>query len=102
MQIIKEISEQIEEELDGAELYIKQALKYKQFDKDLANTYYEMSLQEMQHANLLHEGGVRLIRDYQNKGNTIPQSMQAVYDYLHEKHIEKSNQIKTYQASYNG
>lgn len=100
MQQIKEISERIEEEIEDAEKYVKCAIKYKQYDKELSDAYYDLSLQEMRHSNILHDQGVRLIEEYKAEGKTIPVGMQAVYDYLHEKHIEKANNVKALQTAY--
>lgn len=100
MQMIKEISDRIEEELEDSETYIKYALKYKQHDESLAEVYYRLSLQETDHAKVLHEESARLIQEYKEQGNTIPVAMQAVYDHLHEKHIEKSNEVKMLQEQY--
>lgn len=101
MQIIKELSEYIEEELEGSEEYVKLAIKYKHHDKSLADMYYNMSLQEEQHAMKLHAEGVRQIALYKEDGHEVPADMQAVYDYLHTKHIEKHNKVKMYLAQYN-
>lgn len=100
MQQIRELSDHIEEELEDAEGYIKCAHKYKNHDRDLADMYYELSLQEVQHSMALHKQGVRLIEAYKAEGKTIPSAMQAVYDHLHEKHIEKAAQVKALQTQY--
>lgn len=97
---IKEISEQIEDELHGSDEYIRKALKYKESDRVLADAYYQMSLQEMQHVNALHEQGVRLINEHKVAGKIVPEAMQAVYDYLHERQIEKTNEVKMLQSQY--
>lgn len=101
MKEIKELSEHIDTELKDAEEYILEALKYKGIDKNLADMYYKMSEDEARHYNMLHIQGVRLIKLYMEKGEKIPSSMQAVYDYLHAKHIESTNRIKMYQEQYN-
>lgn len=101
MQIIKELADSIEEELEGSEQYIKKAIKYKNHDKELADMYYAMSLQEEQHAMELHKQGARQIELYKKEGHEIPADMQAIYDYLHERHIEKHNRVKLFQSQYN-
>lgn len=100
MQEIKEISEHIDEELHDSEKYAKCALKYKDIDPTLAEMYYNLSVDEMKHSNILHVQGVRLIDEYKAKGNTVPVSMQAVYDYLHQKNIDHSKEIRMYQEQY--
>lgn len=100
MKIIKKLSEYIEEELEGAEDYAKCALKYKDEDMMMAKMFFDMSVDELRHVNMIHEHVVRLINEYRAKGEVIPEAMQSVYDYLHEKHIEEANKIKMYQAQY--
>ena len=67
MIIIKELMEQMEDELDGASEYIDKAIKYKDTDKMLADLYYSMSLQELKHHNDLHSQIIRMITDYRKE-----------------------------------
>lgn len=97
MLIIKKISELIDDELEDAEKYAKCALKYDVESPEVAEVFDSISRQEMHHVDMLHEVGVKLIREYEAKGNSIPADMQAVYNYLHEKHIEKASKIKDMQ-----
>lgn len=99
MKEIKKISEQIEEELHDAEKYIKCAYKYKESNRTLADMYYDLSVAEMGHVDLLHNAGVKLINDY-SASNPIPEGMKAIYDYLHERHIDWAGKIKAKQESY--
>ena len=55
MKIIKALSEMIEDELKGAEHYVKCAIKNKVDNPALAETLYEISTQEMRHVNMLHD-----------------------------------------------
>lgn len=100
MQTIKEISNYIEEELEGAENYAKDAIKYADLDKELADMYFQLAQVEMEHVNALHTSGVRLINNYKNEGRTVPEGMLAIYNHLHEKHIEKANEVKRYLEQY--
>lgn len=102
MKIIKQISEMIEDELEGAEEYIKCALKHKEDNPSLAHTFYEISVQEMHHVNMLHAEVVELIQKHRREHGEPPAPMQAVYEYLHEKHIKESAEIKTMQAEFTG
>ena len=102
MKIIKKISEMIEEELEGAEEYAKCAAKYKESDPALSKTFYDISLQEMEHVNKLHGEVVKLIETYRKEKGEPPAAMLAVYDYLHERQIEKANTIKACQSQYKG
>lgn len=100
MKIIQELSEMIEEELEGAENYVKLAIHYKAENPSLASTFYEISTQEMRHVTMLHEEVVKCIKSYREKHGDPPQAMQAVYDWLHKKHIEEATDVKRYQDQY--
>ena len=102
MRIIKKIAEDIEEELEGAEKYIKCALHHKADNPQLAKVFYEISTQEMHHVELLHAEVVKLIEAHKRESGDPPAAMIAVWDYLHEKHIEHSKEIKIMQAEYRG
>jgi rubrerythrin len=94
MKIIKELSEMIEEELDGAEHYAKCALKHKEDNPALANVLYEISTQEMRHVNMLHEEVVKLIRTHREKHGEPPAAMMAVYEWEHNRQIERTQKNK--------
>lgn len=98
MEVIKKLSEQIDEELHDAEKYIKCAYKVED-DPQLADTYYQLSLEEMKHATLLHEQVVRIIEHYKQT-RAVPEGMQVLYDYLHDKQIKWASKIKVKQEEY--
>ena len=102
MQIISKLSEMIEEELNDAEKYINCAMNHKEDDVPLADVFYKLSVEEMGHANMLHEQVVKIISDYRKEHGNPPEKMQWVYDYLHKKHIDHANKIKVLQALYKG
>jgi Mn-containing catalase len=102
MKEIKELTEMIEEELEGACDYAKRAVALKDSSPNLAKTFYDISLDEMRHVNLLHEEVKRLIEMHRIDHGEPPAPMMAVYEYLHGKHIEKANNIKMYQSQYKG
>ena len=85
--------------MEDAHKYIKCAYKVKDEYPQLAEVYYKLSLEEMKHMTALHEEVVRIINNYK-KDHEVPQSMQAVYDYLHEKQIKKSSKIKAKQEQF--
>jgi rubrerythrin len=100
MRIIKELSEMIEEELEGAENYAKCALKHKDDNPSLANVFYEISTQEMRHVNMLHDEVVKLIKNHREKYGEPPAAMMAIYDFQHNRQIEKSKEVKILQSQY--
>lgn len=102
MKIIQKLSDMIADELDGAKCYVKMALEYKDERKELADALYNISLQEMNHVNILHEQVTAIINDYRKNNGEPPAPMLAVYDYLHKKHIDNANKVKVYQQMYKG
>jgi Mn-containing catalase len=100
MKLIKELTERIEEEIDGAEEYVKEAIKLKHEHPSLAKTLYDISNQEMSHIDMLHAEVVKLIEEHRRTHGEPPAPMMAVYQYLHERHIDKVNTIKFLQAEY--
>ena len=100
MKLIQQIAEMIEEEGDGACHYAKEAVKHKEDDPELARTFYEIAGVELQHVNMLHEQVTRIIEHHRKEHGEPPAAMLAVYNYLHEKQIEKVNKVKHYLAMY--
>lgn len=100
MEIIKHLEDQIDSEVHDAKSYIKCALKRKDEDKELADLYYALASEEMDHMNRLHKQVVRIIEDYRKEKGEPPADMLAVYNYLHEKHIEKAAEVKSMMSLY--
>ena len=100
MRLIKILTEQIGEELEGAEHYIDMAIARREDHPSLSKVLYEISLEEMHHVDMLHTEVVKLIEEHRRTKGEPPESMMAVYEYLHDKHIKLANHIKVLQADY--
>ena len=48
----------------------------------------------------LHNEIVKIIEQHRKEHGAPPPSMQAVYDYLHEQHVEKMAEARHYQEVY--
>ena len=61
---------------------------------------YNISSQEEGHANALHNEVVKIIEQYRKEHGAPPPAMQAVYDYLHERHVDDMANARHYQETY--
>lgn len=100
MQIIKDLSEMIGEEIADAEKYIRYALKLKTERPELSKKFYTVSLQEMEHMKIWHDAVVEIISAWQKENGDPPMGMQVAYDILHEQHINNAATVKALQALY--
>lgn len=99
MEIIRKIVGKIDSELEDAEKYIKCAYKVEEDYPQLADTYYKLSLEEMNHVTMLHDQVVKIINDYKRE-HEVPEAMQVLYDYLHNRQIKWAAKIKARQEDY--
>ena len=102
MKIIEKLTDYIEEELEGSEGYVSEALFYKEENPALAKTFYEISLEEMRHVDLLHSRVVELIEKHKREHGEPPAAMLAVYEHIHKKNVEWAAEIKNLQMEFRG
>ena len=94
MKMIKKLAEMIEDELDGAEEYVEEAIHHKEDFPEVAQTFLELAHTELGHVDILHNQVVRLIEQHRKEHGDPPAAMLAVWDYAHEKHMAKYREIK--------
>ena len=102
MKVIQKLSDMIDDELEDAGKYVRCAMKYKDENRGLADVFYTLSTEEMRHMNMLHDQAVAIIDAYRRDKGEPPADMLAVYNYLHERQIEKAGEVKAMQALYKG
>lgn len=100
MKIIKELICQIHDEIKGAKEYIEDALKYRDEDRSLADMYNNLSMQESSHIDMLHNSVVKIIDNYRKEQGEVPEALEAVYNWEHEKLINEVKEIKLLQSMY--
>ena len=91
---IKELADRIKDELCSAKEYAEEYLSFKaKGDGGWANRYKEMALDELKHADFIHERAVNEIEELR-KVYTPPEDMLAKWDADHKKYVEKSAWIR--------
>lgn len=100
MKVIKVLTKKISEEICDAKDYAMLSIEYKESYPELSRTFYNLSVQEMEHMNKLHAEVTEIIRKYREQTGEPPADMMAVYEYLHNEQIEKALEVKTLQAMY--
>ena len=100
MKIIKCLSESIEETLDCAEESIKKAIMYKDEYPVASRAFFAKSTMLMDSIKVQHDAVVALIEAYKKEKGEPPAPMMAIYDYMHERHINKAAAIKNLQDMY--
>ena len=100
MELIKKLSQMIDEELNDADKYIDCALKHKDERPALARVFSELSAAEMEHQRMLHDAVVQVITEYRNTHGEPPANMQAIYEYTHGQQIDKATKVKLKQAMF--
>lgn len=101
MKIIKCLSELIEDELDAADHYIQKAVKYKEEFPEVSKTFYNVSITHMDIIKTLHDQVTAIIANYRKDNGEPPAAMMTLYEYLHERHINKATSIRNLQDLYN-
>lgn len=100
MKIIEKISERISEEIEDAKTYATMALEIRDEYPEMARVLYTISLQEMEHMRMLHEGVSNIIVRFRQEKGEPPENMMTIYNYLHDKQIEKAAEAKIIQGMY--
>lgn len=102
MMIIKKLSKMIKEEICDADKYANLAMKYKDEDRTLADTFYNLANEELKHMEQLHTQVVRLINARKSTDGAIPEGMQLLYDYIHEEQMDAVREVKVTLGMYKG
>lgn len=89
MKLIEKLSEYIEEEIEDANKYVDCALKWKEDNPMLAKSFYDLSVQELNHMSILHEEVVKAINDYK-QAMVIPQRKCNLFTIIFTKGILKT------------
>lgn len=100
MELIKELAEQMEDEICDSKHYVKWAIEVKEKFPELAECLYTISLQEEKHMQMLHDETEKIISALKQKNVSIPSDMLVIYEYLHKKQIKEREHALRYQELY--
>lgn len=101
---IKKYVDNIEEELHDAKEYMEKALEYKAMganspeNAERYNIYKNMSIQELEHGNHIHQFAVQDIEKLKAVYPDIPSDMMEKWEKAHKEFIEKAAWIKQMQS----
>lgn len=100
MKIIRMLEERIDDEISDIKWYAKKAAEVKEEYPALAQVLFSISTQEDSHQKALHAEVVKIVEEYRRKNGDPPAAMLAVYEYMHERHVEKLEEAHRYQEMY--
>lgn len=100
MKIITKLVDLIDDELNGAKDYIKLARRNKAEYPSLADRFADLASAEMGHVKALHDEAAKIIENYRETTGEPPAEMLAVYNYEHDKQIDRATKIKQMIADY--
>jgi uncharacterized protein Yka (UPF0111/DUF47 family) len=91
---IKEIITKMDDTLEEAEWYAKQAKLDKELNPLIAETYYKLGQEHLNHYMSLHNLIVSIITEHRKSKGEPPAVMTAIWNYEHEKLMDDYNEIK--------
>ena len=98
MKIIQNIYDQIDEEITDANKYAMCSVRYRESDPELSRTYAQLATEELGHVDKLHAQVVRIINKYKTEHGEPPAHMLFIYNYLHDRAVQKVAEIKAMLA----
>ena len=93
MRIIKEMVDHISEEIEGAHTYAEKYIEAKASGSSRASAYRQMALDELSHAERIHEFAVQDIEKI-SAVSPPPVAMEERWKHEHKKYVEDVAKIK--------
>ncbi len=94
MIVIRDLVENIRDELEDVEKYAEAAARTRMDDPALADVYASLGAEEISHAERLHRAAVDLIEKHRARGHEAPPAMRAIWDYEHKIMMEEMVEAK--------
>ena len=93
MELIAELADYIEDEIADAKKYARHAIRLQDRKPDLAKLFYNLSTEELGHMDRLHSAVKGLIAQYRDEHGEPPADMQARYDRMHLKSMDRAAEV---------
>ena len=104
MKILVDLIKKANDTMEEVEWYAEKAHHLRQEHKSLADAYIKIAEIHVDIYKTLHEQMVELIEEEKKKGVEVPSAMQAIWNYEHEKLINRFAEAKflveDYKKSY--
>ena len=100
MKLIRDLEEAISDEISDIKKYAKWAAELKENHPTLAQVLYNISTQEDGHQAAIHNEVVKIIEEHRRTHGDPPVAMMAVYEFIHQQHIDKLAEARMYQDVY--
>lgn len=98
--IIRDVSKDIKCKVKESDRDIRKAIERKQDYLNLANCYYEFSVERLGEVDDLHKEVVSLIESYRKEKGEPPTYMMEMWDWEHKMIMEDIEDIKLLQSFY--
>lgn len=100
MKLIRDLESAISDEISDIKKYAKWAAALKESHPTLAQVLYNISTQEDGHQAAIHNEVVKIIEEHRRTHGEPPASMMAVYEFIHQQHIDNLAEARMYQDVY--
>jgi rubrerythrin len=100
MKLIRDLESAISDEISDIKKYAKWAASLKESHPTLAQVLYNISTQEDGHQAAIHNEVVKIIEEHRRTHGEPPASMMAVYEFVHQQHIDNLAEARMYQDVY--
>lgn len=100
MKEIKDFADDMKDELGDAEKYAKRALYYKDKDPEAAQLYFELSGEEIQHKNRIHDLALKYVQKASESGSPLVPGMKSRYEEEHDDLIEAEKGVRILREMY--
>lgn len=94
MREIKDLACDIKHELKQADKYARESVKHKEQHPELAQDYYRLASDGLEHVDKLHKDAVAMIDKAQRSGVEIPKSMTEIWNWYHDLMIEDQAEVR--------